>query len=117
MRKIEVADSPHGPEEIDRASVARVVAEVELSDIRMIWARAGVHVPLYAIPQNWADRTFMGYDVHAHEWSDDDAFFTVHALFAAIHKTEWTEEDVEADEPPELADDELPAIDIACCSS
>ncbi len=113
MKQIDVTDSPQAPDEIDRASVARVVAQVDLSDIRMVWARAGLNVPLNSVAGDWADRTFMGYSVHASEWSDDNGFFTVHAAFAAIHKAEWTEADVAAAEPPEFGEDDLPDVDIA----
>jgi hypothetical protein len=113
MRKIDVTDAPHSNEEIDRASVARVVAQVDLSDIRMVWARAGLNVPAAEIASDWGERTFMGYDVHAHEWSDDSSFFTVHALFAAVHKTGWTEDDVAGDGPPDLSEEDLPDVDIA----
>jgi hypothetical protein len=113
MQEIDVSDSPRSPDEIDRAAVGRVVAQVNLEDIRMVWARAGLNVAPDDVAVDWGQRTFLGFDVHAHEWSDDHSSFTVRALFAAAHKVDWTDALVEADDLPELEDDELPDVDIA----
>lgn len=112
MRTIDTSDSPQTPDEIDRASVAKVVTQVELADIRMVWARAGLNVPIDALAYDWSARTFLGYDVHAHEWADDNTFFTVRAYFAAAHNIAWAEVDADS-EPPDFDPDSPPDVDIA----
>jgi hypothetical protein len=96
-------------EEVDYAAVGRVAARVELVDIRLTTAMALINVDASDVASDWGSRAFSGYDVSAHELSDDGKTFSVRASFIVVHRRDW---DAEPDELPELDPDDPPDVHV-----
>lgn len=96
-------------ETVDREAVARVAANVQLLDVRLVMHHAALNRDHHEIPIDWASKARLGVDCHVGTIEGDRTLFTVHGFFFVEF---WGDES----QKPETQQDEgdtPPDVDIS----